>query len=166
MSEVNGFMSDASLTKYNHTLRTYMPDHWLKKDVEKAIFRLTTTRTPVTVGKIIAEQNLGYWTELFDLKYYRLLLGVPIKIFNALPPNYGRKQVSRDLTEIQKLRNRINHNEPICFNSQNSLDFANTLHVYAAIKNMLSWMDNDLISFIQQFDSVNASVQTANLILE
>lgn len=34
----------------------------------------------VTAGKIIAEPNLSFWTNLFEAHHYKLLQGQPIKI--------------------------------------------------------------------------------------
>ena len=165
LTEVNGFMADPSITKYDKKVKSQVPDHWLKKEVLKAKTRLTTLQTPITVGKIIAEQSFGFWTEFFETKYYRVLLGTPIQAFTGLPSTYGRKEVSQDLNTIRKFRNRINHDEPICFNSQNDLDFSDALGVYSAISNILKWMDTELPQFAKHIDKVKSSIRTAKQLL-
>lgn len=66
---------------------------------------------------------MGFWTDLFEDHNYKLLQVKPIKIFTKLPRNYGRKEVNEELRKIRLFRNRINHNEPICF-YENSIDFS------------------------------------------
>jgi len=115
INEVNGFMLHPSLTKIDYTTGRTVQDQWLRSEVNRARTRLIQANKTVTVGKIIAEQSFGFWTQLFDTKYYRLLAGRPIQIFSGLPTNYGRREIANDLNSVRRLRNRINHNEPICF---------------------------------------------------
>lgn len=165
LSEVNGFMSHASLTKYDRNTRAQVPDQWLKQEVIKAQRKLRSSNTLVTYGKVIAEQQFGFWTELFEIKYYRLLQGKPIQIFSSLPVNYGRSEVARDLNGLRKFRNRINHNEHICLNDQNKLDFTMAKDVYSTIKNILKWIDPDLIDLISEIDEVISSITKAEEVL-
>ena len=165
INQVSGFMADSSLMKTNRTTGRPEPDQYLRKEVNKAINRFRQTNTMITSGKIIAEQTFGFWTELFETKYYRLIAGRPIQIFTALPPANNRRTILNELTLIRLFRNRINHNEPICFNQHNKVDFTNALAVYSSIKNMLMWIDNDLIAMVDKLDHVKATVRKANNIL-
>lgn len=164
-SEVNGFMSHVSLTKYDRNTRAQVPDQWLKQEVIKAQRKIRSSNSLVTVGKVIAEQHFGFWTELFETKYYRLLQGKPIQIFNGLPANYGRSEVARDLNSVRKFRNRINHNEHICLNDQNNLDFITAKDVYTTIKNILKWIDPDLMDMVSGIDEVISSITKAEEVL-
>lgn len=165
ISEVNGFMSHASLTKYDRNTHSQVSDQWLKQEVIKAQRKIRSSNTLVTYGKVIAEQHFGFWTELFEIKYYRLLQGKPIQIFNGLPANYGRSEVARDLNSIRKFRNRINHNEHICLNDQNKLDFTTAKDVYTTIRNILKWIDLDLMDLINEIDEVIPSIEKAEDVL-
>jgi hypothetical protein len=81
ISQKAGFMSDSSLRyTYKRTGQKKINDY-LKQEVSKAENRLQKTKTPITSGKIIAEQTLGFWTDLFEVHHYRLLRGKPIQIF-------------------------------------------------------------------------------------
>jgi hypothetical protein len=51
---------------------------------EKQAMKAYKANSKVTSGKIIAEQTLGFWTDLFEVHHYRLLKGKPIQIFNLL----------------------------------------------------------------------------------
>lgn len=158
-----GFMSDASLRfTYKRTGQQKTND-FLKKEIEAAEKRLQKTGTPITSGKIIAEQSLGFWTDLFAVHHYRLLKGKPIKIFISLPSGYGRKEVNDELDKVRRFRNRINHNKPVCFNG-NTIDFTEASIVHQSITDLLSWVDPELIKFISELDSVKKTIDKAMMI--
>jgi len=136
-----GFMSDPSLTfTYKRTGQRKTND-FLKTEINKAEKRLRRSGTPITSGKIIAEQTIGFWTDLFEVHHYRLLRGKPIQIFKTLPPGNGRKEVNDELDKIRRFRNRINHNEPVCF-SGNSINFTETLEVHQSVSGFVYWRCN------------------------
>lgn len=165
INQISGFMSDPSLVKTDPQTGRQIPDQWIKKEVNKARNRLNSSHTPVTVGKIISEQTFGFWTELFDTKYYRILAGRPIQIFSGLPATYGRREIAQDLNAIRRFRNRINHNEPICFGPTDNLDFTKTMEVYEALKNILRWLDADLTDIYVKIDQVERSIRKANWVI-
>lgn len=74
-------------------------------------------------------------------------------MFQKLPSNYGRKEVYETLNLIRNFRNRINHNEPVCFvNGQ--LDFSYVRDMYHVISNFLIWIDPVIMSSLQGVDRV------------
>ncbi|MEX8545959.1 MAG: Abi family protein [Mucilaginibacter sp.] len=163
-NQKTGFMSDPSLSSYTHkrTGQTKRND-FLKVVIKRAEKRLQKTGTPITSGKIIAEQTFGFWTGLFEVHHYRLLKGKPIQIFQTLPSGFGRKEVNDELGKIRRFRNRINHNEPICFNG-NAVDFTETLAVYHSITNLLGWIDQDIVEFLFELDEVEETIDKAKSI--
>lgn len=163
INQKTGFMSDRSLRfTYKRTGQQKTND-FLKREINKAEKRLQKTRTPITSGKIIAEQTLGFWTDLFEVHHYRILKGKPIQIFHSLPAGTGRKEVNDELDRVRRFRNRINHNEPICFNG-NNIDFTETLEVYNSIINLLTWIDPEIIKFIADIDKVKNTIDKAKRI--
>lgn len=158
------FMSDNSLTHRNKKTSRLVRNDFLFKSVKKAEKRISSMGATVTSGKIIAEQTLGFWTSLFEVHHYRLLKGCPIQIFTNLPYGVGRKEVLSKLNEIRILRNRINHNEPICFNG-NSVDFSQIESVYSSILDLLQWIDGDLCFWIKDLDVVKSEISSAKSIL-
>ena len=155
-----GFMVDPSLVYIHKKTGKRIRNEYLKNEVEKAERRLRKTGTIITVGKVISEQTLGFWTDLFEVHHYRLLIGKPIQIFATLPSGYGRKQVNDELNKIRRFRNRINHNEPICFNG-NTIDFASAIEVYNSIINILTWIDPQLVKFVNDIDKVQKTITFA-----
>lgn len=163
INQKTGFMSDHSLRFRHKRTGLRKINDYLKSEIEKAEKRLRKSSTPVTSGKIIAEQSFGFWTELFEVHHYRLLKGKPIQIFISLPTGHGRKEVNDELIKVRRFRNRINHNEPICFNG-NKIDFTETLEVYHSIMNLLKWMDPEIIKFISSVDKVGDTIRRSSLI--
>ncbi|MEJ0057831.1 MAG: hypothetical protein WDN75_20600 [Bacteroidota bacterium] len=160
INQATGFMIDPSLTYDHKKTGQQKTNNFLLREVKKAETRLRNSRTPVTSGKVIAEQTLGFWTDLFEAHNYRILKGKQIKIFNHLPSGHGRKEVNAELDKIRRFRNRINHNEPICFDG-NNVDFSRALDVYQSITNILTWIDPEILNFIKDINKVNRSIVNA-----
>ncbi|SFD77186.1 Abi-like protein [Chitinophaga sp. CF118] len=158
-----GFMNSPSLTNINRRTRQSRTNDFLKSSVEKAERRIRRLRIPIASCKIIADQALGFWTDLFELHHYRLLLGKPIQIFNHLPSGYGRSEVCKKLNNIRRFRNRINHNEPICFRG-NTIDFTYAEEIYNECIEILEWIDPELISWIGDIDAVKIKIANAKTI--
>lgn len=163
INQKTGFMSDPSLRFIYKRTGKQKTNDYLKREINKAEKRLQKTRTTITSGKIIAEQTLGFWTDLFEVHHYRLLKGKPIQIFNSLPAGYGRKEVNDELDKVRRFRNRMNHNEPICFDG-NTIDFTDTLEVHQSIINVLTWIDPEIIKFISDIDQVKKTIVKAEKI--
>jgi hypothetical protein len=163
INQKSGFMSDPSLRFKHKRTGTYKTNDFLKSEIYKAEKRLNKTGTPITSGKIIAEQTLGFWTDLFEVHHYRLLKGKPIQIFISLPAGHGRKEVNDELDKVRRFRNRINHNEPICFNG-NSIDFTETLDVHNSIITLLNWIDPEIVKLITDIDKVKKTITKAQAI--
>ena len=157
INQKSGFMSDSWLIFTNKLTGQHKINDFLKKEISKAEKRLHKTKTQITSGKIIAEQTLGFWTDLFEVHNYRLLKGKPIQIFNSLPVNQGRKEINDELNKIRRFRNRINHNEPICF-SKNNIDFNEAIEVHKSIINLLTLIDPNIINLIADLDKVKNTI--------
>lgn len=157
INQKGGFMSDSSLRFTHKRTGQHKTNDFLKREINKAEKRLQKTRTPITSGKIIAEQTLGFWTDLFEVHHYRLLKGKPIQIFQLLPAGYGRKEINDELGKVRRFRNRINHNEPICF-SGNNIDFTETLEVHNSITKLLNWIDPEILKLISDINKVKKTI--------
>jgi hypothetical protein len=159
-TQKTGFMVDPSLT-YQHK-RTGVPktNRFLFGEVEKAERRIRKKRVAVTSGRIIAEQTFSFWSDLFTVHHYKLLKGKPIQIFNHLPAGIGRKEVYDKLNEIRLFRNRIYHNEPVCFVG-NTINFYHCEQNYQNIVDVLNWIEPNLIRWIGSLDTVNNKLRIA-----
>lgn len=163
INQKTGFMVDPSLTHIDRRTGRRVTNDFLKSSVEKSEKRFRRLAVPITSGKIIADQSIGFWTDLFEVHHYRLLLGRPIQVFNHLPSGHGRSEACDRLNKIRQFRNRINHNEPICFNS-NPIDFTYVEEVYDAIIEIMIWIDPELIKWIKDIDTVRTKIANAKTI--
>jgi hypothetical protein len=147
INQKNGFMKDASLG----------PKFWIRTQVIKAE---SNTRGTITAGKIISEQAFGFWTSLFEPRHYRLIAGYVIHCFPNKPTHVNRTYIASTLKDIREFRNRIYHNEAICFNNI-TIDFSQARYIKTEIYNLLEWMDADLKDYVITFDNIDAAITHA-----
>lgn len=153
-------MVDPILTYTNKKSGQVETNRFLLNSVKGAERKLRKKGVGITSGKIISEQTFGFWTDLFENHHYKILRERPIKMFKNLPVGYGRTEILNELTKVRKFRNRINHNEPICFVGI-VIDFSNTLTVYDSILNLLQWINPELIKWIKNIDKVKTTIVKA-----
>lgn len=152
ISEKTGFMNDNSLRKSKF---------FLKKSVEKAEETIRRKGSTITAGKVIAEQSFGFWTSLFDTHHYKLIKGVVIHAFPNKPNYINRNQLNQKLNRVREFRNRIYHNEPICFNGT-TIDFTNATNIRNEIYELLEWIDSDLTTYVDYFNNIDTEINTVN----
>ena len=150
INQKNGFMSDSSLA----------PKYWIREQVIKAE---NNTRGTITPGKIIAEQTFGFWTSLFEPRHYRLIAGYVIHCLPNKSPHVNRSYIASTLKDIREFRNRIYHNEAICFDNI-TIDFSHAKRIKSEIYNLLEWMDADLKTYVMQFDNIDSAIAQAPII--
>jgi hypothetical protein len=154
INEKAGFMSNPSLAGTRF---------FLKKSIDRAEGNIRRHAGTITAGKVVAEQTLGFWTSLFDTHHYRLLTGTVIHCFHHKPNTINRNQIGQKLTRIRKFRNRIYHNEPICFN-RSVIDFSTASDIKKEIFDVLAWIDPNLKDYVAYFDGIDSKINSANTI--
>lgn len=167
INQKSGFMSDPSLKHKDKRTHKYVLNDFLKKEVEKAEFTLLNDGKQVTSGRVIAELNLGFWNSMYEKHHYAILKGIPGSIFNGLPTGYGRKKINDVICQIRCFRNRISHNEPICFQGK-TFDLQCAKEMYKLIVDFLSWIDPKIMDDLtkEHLDNVLAEITNAELILK
>ncbi len=148
VNQHNGFMNNLELAKSGY---------FIKGCVQSAANVILKKSSTVTAGKIIAEQSFGFWSSLFEPHHFRLIGGAPLQCFVSKPANVNRKSISLKLDAIRNFRNRIYHNEPICFNGT-AIDFSSTYAIRQHILDMLNWIDPELSIFTVQFDRLDQQI--------
>ena len=160
INQKTGFMVHPILTYTNKRTGHVEKNRFLFNSVKSAEDKLKKKGVGITSGRVISEQTLGFWTDLFENHHYKILQGRPIKIFRNLPSGFGRSQVLNELTTIRKFRNRINHNEPICFVGGN-IDFAYAIGVYNSVLNILNWINPELLLILRDLDKIAPTIARA-----
>lgn len=135
--EKDGFMRDFALG----------PDYRMRGDVTRAVDRLLRERRPPNRNNVLAEQTLGFWVSMFDPKPYRLLKGVPIQVFAHRPRRYGRLELANDLHRVRLFRNRVFHNEPICFDKV-GFSLSEPHAIMHTLFDLAAWMDASLLEWL------------------
>lgn len=151
VSEKTGFMSDLSLAPSRYFLKT---------SIQKAEITIRRKGSAITPGKVIAEQSLGFWTRLFDTHHYRLIGGSPIHAFPHKPAQANRNLINQKLNKVREFRNRIYHNEPICFNNLN-IDFSEAHDIKNEVYELLNWIDADLNDYVKYFNGIQSKINSA-----
>lgn len=135
--EKSGFMMDPCLR----------PRFELRSQVTRAESKLAGERRTISNSTVLAEQSFGFWVSLFEPSHFRLLRGIPILIFPYKPRTTNRRDLLNALHRIRRFRNRIYHNEPICFDRSG---FSLTLAKEALndLKNLSAWIDPNFHSWM------------------
>lgn len=138
------FMSDTSLTRTRY---------FIKIEVERAEKNIRKRSKIVSASKVVAEQNFGFWTSFFDTHHFKLIEGTIIKAFPHKPAHVNRKEIALILKDIREFRNRVYHNEPICFKG-NSKDFSKAIQIRSNIFEMSQWIDPKLLKVLDYYDNI------------
>lgn len=146
-------MVDSLLSRKNKRTGVLITNDYLLREISKAENKLKVKGLDITAGRIIAEQSFGFWVSFFDLIHYKLLKGIPCKVFQKLPSEYGRKEIYEILNAVRTFRNRINHNEPICF-INGKMDFSYARNMYHLILDFLNWIDPIIALSLKEVDKV------------
>ena len=145
-----GFMSDRRLT-YVNRLGIQKTNDFLKKSVEDAEKKIQKGGRPITHNALVGELNFGFWTELFQPTHYALLQGTPIRAFPNLPKGIKRVNVFNILNEIRIFRNRVFHNEPICFHA-GFCGIQEPSRIRKQINDVLNWLSPNIMTWLNGFE--------------
>lgn len=112
-------------------------------------------------NKLIASLGFGFWRYLFSPHQYRAMGQSLLKIFATRPQSspyvqYNAGFIFNQLAQINSIRNRIAHHEPICFiNKQQIKDTAYARHHYSLIVQLFQWMSVDEASLLYGLDHIS-----------
>lgn len=129
----------------------------LNRYVIEASQHISSRREQITPSKITAELTLGFWVSLLNSEYERILWHSLRRAFPFLPrQERQRRNVSAPLNTFRRLRNRIYHNEPICWN------LVRVKEIHSNILTVIGWMNCDLPNWVQRQESFDSVCQTIN----
>ena len=143
MSQKLKFMSDPTLRKSGF---------YLLKSIKRSEKKLKLKGIPISSGKIISEQNFGFWLAFYLPHHYKLVSGKPIQVFRFKPHSVNRASIYAKLDAIREFRNRVNHCEPICFDGDN-ISCLKALEIRKELYDLIGWIEPDLLSFIMGIDN-------------
>lgn len=119
----------------------------LNKYITQASKQIAGRHEQITTSKIIAELTLGFWVSLLNAEYERLLWKDLRRAFPYIPKkDRKRKNVSAPLNRFRAFRNRVFHNESICWNMKKVQEIHDELLL------LLEWINKDLPEWLTEID--------------
>ena len=114
-----------------------------------------------THNKLVAVLGFGFWRYMFSMHQYTATGRTLLAIFPAKPTStptvqYNQYFVFNQLKQINDIRNRIAHHEPICF--QPGLPAKDTSYArqhYGLILQLFQWMSIDHAALLYGLDHIN-----------
>ena len=122
----------------------------LNRYITKAAKQIAGRHEIVTPSKIIAELTLGFWVSLLNAEYELLLWKHLRRAFPYMPKHLRqRKNVSSPLNSFRSFRNRVFHNESICWCMKRVTEIHNELY------QLMGWINKDLPAWALSMDRVD-----------
>ena len=119
----------------------------LNKYITQATKQIAGRHEQISTSKIIAELTLGFWVSLLNAEYERLLWKDLRRAFPYIPKkDRKRKNVSAPLNRFRAFRNRVFHNESICWNMKKVQEIHDELLL------VLEWINKDLPEWLTEID--------------
>lgn len=129
----------------------------LERYINEATQHIRTRHEQITPSKIVAELTFGFWVSLLNSEYERVLWQSLRRAFPCMPRNERqRRNVSTPLNVFRRLRNRIFHNEPICWN------LSRVEAIHSDMLRTIGWMNRALPDWVREqerFDVVCAEIR-------
>lgn len=127
------------------------PDLFFRNRIMKAEKKLACMRCSVNHVKLLTELTFGFWIKFFDANTIKILKGIPLKIFSN-KPGINLTRLHSHLNSIVTLRNRIAHNEPICFDRSGKLCLGTMQQYQLDIEAVLYWLDCELGLWVEKLN--------------
>ena len=132
----------------------------LNRYITQAKKQIVGRNEPILASKVIAELTLGFWVSLLNSEYERILWKDLRRAFPYLPKHLRqRRTVSAPLNSLRSFRNRIFHNESICWN----LNRVEAIH--AEIIQVMGWINKDIPTWIEPFDRFTSVVSKIRTVM-
>lgn len=136
----SGMFSHSSFAKYGFESRT------------KVLTTFARLGNRYNHDRLVAELSLGFWTYIFAPIQF-IVGGQGLhKIYRNRPKGTTQKQIFNGLDEVRKLRNRIAHHEPLCFNKQHQIFTAHIQTTYDILIKHTDWLGYDHVKLYLGLD--------------
>jgi hypothetical protein len=116
-----------------------------RSDIERAISELHTIGREPENGRAVAQVSLGFWTNLYS-NYYETSLWFP-HLRSIFPITMNRKRLHDRFHQLQLLRNRIAHHEPLK---------RNPLQEHTDILEAIRWISKTMHNWVSDASRVQA----------
>ena len=126
----------------------------LNKYITQATKQIAGRHENITPSKIIAELTLGFWVSLLNSEYERILWKDLRRAFPYMPKSMRkRKNVSAPLNTFRTFRNRVFHNESICWNINRVKE------IHTEMVTVMGWINKDVPQWLKHTDRFDTVCQ-------
>lgn len=111
--------------------------------------------------KLVAELGFGFWRFMFAQHQFNATGRIMLQVFPSKPTStpaiqYNNIYIFNQLAQLNNLRNRMAHHEPICFLPGNPIkDTTYTRQHYILILQLFQWMQIDEAALLYGLDHIN-----------
>lgn len=128
-----------------------------RENINDAISKLHT----YSHYKLIAELGFGFWRFMFAQNQFNATGRILLRVFPSKPTStriiqYNNTYIFNQLAQLNELRNRMAHHEPICFLPGQPIK--NTTYArqhYNLILQLFQWMQIDEAALLYGLDHIN-----------
>lgn len=129
-------------------------------NVHEAINRLGQAYTH---DALIASLTFGFWTYQFSKFEFPASGNTLLSIFKNRPFRTKQKDIFKHLMQINILRNRIAHHEPICFDAKYcTISTAMVTKRYDLMRDLIFWLGHNPTELLFGVDNVMKEIQSVN----
>lgn len=128
-----------------------------KDNINDAINKLHT----YSHYKLVAELGFGFWRFMFAQNQFNATNKILLRVFPSKPKSspamqYNNIYIFNQLAQLNQIRNRMAHHEPICFlPGQPIKDTSYTRKHYTLILELFQWMQIDEAALLYGLDHIN-----------
>lgn len=111
--------------------------------------------------KLVAELGFGFWRFMFAQNQFNATGRILLKVFPSKPTStpaiqYNNIYIFNQLAQLNDIRNRMAHHEPICFLPANPIkDTTYARQHYNLILQFFQWMQIDEAALLYGLDHIN-----------
>jgi hypothetical protein len=129
-----------------------------KNNINDALYRLNHNYNH---NKLVAELGFGFWRFMFAQNQFNATGRILLKVFPSRPKStssmqYNNTYIFNQLAQINNIRNRMAHHEPICFLPGQAIK--GTIYArqhYNLILELFQWMQIDEAALLYGLDHIN-----------
>jgi len=130
----------------------------LNRDISTACNFIAKRGELVTASKVVSELTLGFWVQLLNAEYELILWKGLRKSFPFMPKkDRKRHKVSAPVNQIRNFRNRVYHNQPVCWN------FKVLEEIHQNIYEILGWINKDIPEYAERVDRFKMVLEQAKI---
>lgn len=110
-----------------------------------------------THDRLVAKLGLGFWKAAFGPKEFRAAGSTLLEIFSKRPAGVSQGDVLKLLTQINHIRNRIAHHDPVCF-EQGRVSTAHAEECYRNCLEIMRWLNLNIDLHLANVDFVEREI--------